>query len=198
MSPVKFVKKGRSNALEVPSIQSNASVKQEKNPSISDSPKMEPPNTFASSATLPGKSIVSTCKSIEFMNFELINIPKFIESKQECNQICLITVQEREETTTQASSQDEAFNPNSNGDGRMLKRMKMCASAKEEEDKCKSPKESVKLERTKSPKSAWSKSKKIMRCLICQEKGHGLKDCPKVKLDQCCFKCGATDHYARA
>jgi hypothetical protein len=59
MSPVKFVKKGRSNALEVPSIQSNdASVKKEKNSSISDLPKMETPNTFASSATLPGKNIV--------------------------------------------------------------------------------------------------------------------------------------------
>jgi Zinc knuckle len=127
-----------------------------------------------------------------------LNSTKFIECKLEHNQICLLTVQEREETTIQASSQDEAFNPNSYGDGKLFKRMRMCASAKEEEDKCKSPKKSVNLERTKSPKSAWSKSKKIMRCLICQEKGHGLKDCPKVKLDPCCYKCGATDHYARA
>ena len=51
MSPVKFVKEGRSNA---------ASVKQEKNPPISELLKMEP-NTNVSSATLPGKNVV-VCK----------------------------------------------------------------------------------------------------------------------------------------
>ena len=130
----------------------------------------------------------------------MINSSKLIEYKLQCNLICSLIVQQTKspETATEASSQNEAFNPNTYGEGKFVKRMRMCSSAKEEEDKCKSPKESVNLERTKSPKSAWSKSKKIMRCLICQEKGHGLKDCPKVKLEPCCYKCGATDHFARA